>query len=73
MRELGERWGVHRTTVAGHLRRADVELRRQGLTDTQACEAVRLYVEGSSLQRLAEQYGCDDETVRNMPYSPPSR
>lgn len=64
MRELAVRWHVHRTTVAGHLRRAGVELRRQGLSDKQLGEAVRLYGEGWSLQRLAERYGCDAETVR---------
>ncbi len=64
MRELAGRWGVHRTTVAGHLRRAGAELRRQGLSDEQLSEAVRLYGEGWSLQRLSERYGCDAETVR---------
>ncbi len=64
MRELVEQWGIHRTTVAGHLRRAGVELRRQGLSDEQLSEAMRLYGEGWSLQRLAERYCCDAETVR---------
>ncbi len=64
MRELAVRWQVHRTTVAGHLRRAVVELRRQGLSEEQLGEAVRLYGEGWSLQRLAERYGCDPETAR---------
>ena len=35
MKDLATRWGVHRTTVAGHLRRAGVDLRRQGLSDEQ--------------------------------------
>ncbi len=65
MRELAVRWQVHRTTVAGHLRRAGVELRRQGLSEERLSEAVRLYAEGWSLQRLAERYNCDAETVRN--------
>lgn len=64
MRELAVRWQVHGTTVAGHLRRAGVELRRQGLSEEQLTEAVRLYGEGWSLQRLAERYVCDAETVR---------
>jgi DNA-directed RNA polymerase specialized sigma24 family protein len=64
MRALAGRWGLHRLTVAGHLRRAGVELRRQGLSDKQLAEAGRLYGEGWSLQRLAERYGCDDETMR---------
>ncbi len=64
MRELAVRWQVHRTTVAGHLRRAGVELRRQGLSEKQLSEAVRLYGNGWSLQRLAERSGCGAETVR---------
>ncbi len=64
MKELAVRWQVHRTTVAGQLRRAAVELRRQGLSDEQLDEAAQLYGEGWSLQRLAERYTCDDETVR---------
>ncbi len=64
MKELAGRWGVHRTTVAGHLRRDGTELRRQGLSDQQLGEAMRLYGNAWSLQRLAERYECDAETVR---------
>jgi hypothetical protein len=64
MAVLATRWGLHRTTVAVQLRRAGVELRRQGIPTGRLDEAVRLYGEGWSLQRLAERYGCDDETVR---------
>ena len=63
MKELAERWGVHRTTVAEHLRRAGVEQRWQGLSHAQLDEALRPYNDGRSLQRLAERYGCDAETV----------
>jgi hypothetical protein len=64
MKVLAARWGLHRTTVAGHLRQAGVKLRRQGVPPERLGEAVRLYDEGWSCQRLAERYGCDDETVR---------
>lgn len=64
MKALAARWGMHRATVAAQLRRAGVELRRQGLPDDRINEAVRLYGEGWSLLRLAERYSCDDETVR---------
>lgn len=64
MTELATRWQLHRTTVAGHLRRAGVALRRQGIPPERLGEAVHLYGEGWSLQRLAERYHCDDETVR---------
>jgi DNA-directed RNA polymerase specialized sigma24 family protein len=64
MKELAARWQLHRTTVAAQLRRARVELRRQGVPAGRLDEAVRLYGEGWSCQRLAERYDCDDETVR---------
>jgi hypothetical protein len=55
MRVLAERWCMHRTTVAGHLQRAGAELRRQGLDDQQLKEAIRLYGEGWSLERLGHR------------------
>lgn len=64
MKQLAQTWAMHRTTVAAQLRKAGVELRRQGVPDERLQEAVRLYAEGWSLQRLAERYGCDAETVR---------
>jgi len=64
MHELAELWDLHRTTVAGHLRRANVPLRRQGLSDEQLAEAIRLYGEGWSCQRMAERFGCATETIR---------
>ena len=64
MHELADRWGLHRTTVAGHLRRAGVALRRRGIPTERLTEAISLYGEGWSCQRLAERFGCDDETVR---------
>ena len=64
MNTLAAEWGVHRTTVAGHVRRADVPLRRQGLTPEQLSEATQLYAAGWSCQRLADLFTCDDETVR---------
>ncbi len=64
MAVLAAGWSLHRTTVAAHLRRAGVQLRRQGVPSEQLGEAIRLYRTGWSCQRLAERYGCDDETVR---------
>ncbi len=46
MKTLAARWGLHRTTVAGHLRGAGVRPRRQGIPDERLAEAVRLYGEG---------------------------
>lgn len=64
MTVLAARWGLHRTTVAGHLKRVGVELRRRDMPAERMDEAVRMYGEGWSLERLAERYCCDDETVR---------
>jgi hypothetical protein len=61
---LAKRWGLHRTTVAEHLRSAGVEIRQRGIPTDQLDEAIRLYQEGWSCQRLADRYKCDDETVR---------
>lgn len=66
MHELAGAWQLHRTTVAAHLRRAGVPLRRRGLSAEQRAEAVQLYAGGWSCQRLAERYHCDDETVRQQ-------
>jgi hypothetical protein len=62
--ELAQCWGLHRTTVAAHLRRAGVERRQRGLTEQQLDEAARLYGAEWPLRRLAERYDCDYETVR---------
>ena len=64
MLALAKRWGLHRTTVAEHLRRAGVGIRQRGIPAEKLNEAIRLYTEGWSCQRLAERYDCDDETVR---------
>jgi DNA-directed RNA polymerase specialized sigma24 family protein len=64
MKVLAANWHMHRATVAGQLRRAGVERRRRGVPQDKLPEVIRLYLDGWSLQRLAERYGCDDETVR---------
>lgn len=64
MRPLAHKYGIHRFTVAAHLRRAGIELRYQGLSDDQVREAAQRYRDGWSLQRLAERYDCTAETVR---------
>jgi DNA-directed RNA polymerase specialized sigma24 family protein len=64
MKELAARWDMHRTTVGSHLRQAGVQLRRQGVPDPLLDEAIRLYNDGWSCQRLVERYTCDAESVR---------
>jgi hypothetical protein len=58
------RYGIHRTTVAEHFKRAGVEIRHRGLLPEQVDEATRLYLSGWSLVRVGDQLGCDAETIR---------
>lgn len=47
--ELGERFSVHRRTVAAHLVRRSIPIRRRGLDESDVTEAVELYEGGSTL------------------------
>ena len=64
VKDLAQRFGVHRTTVTCLLRRHGVQLRPVGLSPGQLCVATRLYREGWSLAKLGEEFGVDDMTVR---------
>jgi uncharacterized protein (DUF433 family) len=64
MQQLAERWGLHRTTVSEHLRRAGIGARKRGIPPEKLDEVVRLYDKGWSCQRLADRYKCDAETIR---------
>jgi hypothetical protein len=64
MKELADRFGIHRATATSILHRLGVEPRQFGLSDKQVAEACRLYPEGWSLARLAERYDVTDMTVR---------
>jgi len=65
MRQVAERWGVHRTTVATQLRRAGVNPRPSGLGNQDVDEATQLYADGWSLARLGKRYECSADTVRS--------
>jgi DNA-directed RNA polymerase specialized sigma24 family protein len=64
MLPLAQRWRLHRTTVAEHLRRAGISVRQRGIPAERLRDAVQLYHEGWSCQRLASHFGCNAETVR---------
>jgi hypothetical protein len=64
MQQLAARWGLHRTTVSEHLRRAGIEVRKRGILPERLDEVIRLYGEGWSCQQLADRFKCHDETVR---------
>ncbi|MBF6252769.1 helix-turn-helix transcriptional regulator [Nocardia farcinica] len=64
--ELAAKFGIDRRTVSKHLKRMGVEMRRQGLSEEQIDEAVRLYVEQRwSLVRIGEKLEVDHGTVWN--------
>jgi hypothetical protein len=63
IKELAQRFGIHRLTVAAMLKRNGVEQRQVGLTDEQVAEACHLYPTGWSVPRLAARFAVDATTV----------
>lgn len=63
MRELAAEFGVNRLTVATHLRRAEIPIRRGRLTSDEIREAARLYEQGWSSGRLAERFDVSADSV----------
>ena len=61
--ELAERFGINRKTVALHLHRKGVNMRRQGLADAQVSAAAVKYRDGESLDTIGEHLGVDSTTV----------
>jgi hypothetical protein len=63
VKELAQRFGIHRVTVTAILRRHDVELHRVGLVPAEVLAAADHYRRGWSLARLGSKYGVDPATV----------
>jgi hypothetical protein len=63
VKELAQRFGIHRLTVTALLRRHGAELRRTGLAREEVPEAALLYHRGWSLAKLGTMYGVDSTTV----------
>lgn len=61
--DLAEEFGCRRDTVSGHLKRAGVRLRRDGLLPEEIPRAIRLYESGLSLSAVAEQFKVTGDTV----------
>lgn len=63
---LVERYGVHRTTVLGHLERMGVPRRanKRKLTDAQVAEIRRLYRLGLSYAELGRKYGVSGDVIK---------
>jgi len=66
VRELVDRFGVHRTTVSGCLKRHGVGTRPnvRKLTDGQVKRAAAQNTDGASIASLARELGVDPETLR---------
>ena len=62
--ELGERFSVHRRTVAAHLVRRSIPIRRRGLDESDVTEAVELYEGGSTLIEVGLRFGVSQQAVR---------
>lgn len=61
--ELADQFNVNRRTVANHLKREGVSLRRQTPSDELINQMVRLYASGLSLAKVGDQVGVDARTV----------
>lgn len=64
VKDLAERYGVHRATVSAHLTRREVPRRRPGLGVEEAAEAVRLYLSGASMRALSRSLRVSRHAVR---------
>src|SRR5690625_1762688 len=64
MREVAEHFGVHRTTVAIHLRRRSVPVRRGKLSAAQVAEIGALYDQGFTLAEIGVRFDVGQDTAR---------
>ena len=62
--EVGERFSVHRRTVATHLVRRSVPIRGRGLDESHLVKAVDLYVSGLTLMEVGLRFGVSQQSVR---------
>lgn len=62
--QLATKFGISRDTISKHLKRLGVEMRNAGLTEEQIDEAVRLYSDGWSAQRIGDRLGAYPQTMR---------
>ena len=65
--QLAVEFGIHRTTVAGHLDRHGVprHSKKTAWDDETLTQAAELYATGVSLADVAHQFGVDAQTVAN--------
>jgi DNA-binding NarL/FixJ family response regulator len=63
-REIGERLGVDRRTISGHLKAVGVRLRLSPLTPEEAAHAAHLYAGGLSMAQVGERLGRSNSLIR---------
>ncbi|MBB1515882.1 hypothetical protein H5398_07860 [Tessaracoccus sp. MC1679] len=64
MREVAEHFRVHRTTVAIHLRRRSIPVRRGKLSAAQIAEIGALYDQGFTLAEIGALFDVGQDTAR---------
>ena len=64
MREVAEHFRVHRTTVAIHLRRRSIPVRRGKLSAAQVAEIGALYDQGFTLAEIGARFDVGQDTAR---------
>ena len=64
MKELADRFGVHRATVSELVHRAGMLIRQPGLSEGIRREAARLYDEGLTLPQVAARLGISKDGAR---------
>ena len=65
VKELAERFGVHRATVNRVAAQAGLRARRVPLSERRQAEAARLYSEGQTLREVAVKLGTGKDAVRS--------
>lgn len=65
VKELAERFGVHRATVNRVAAQAGLQTRRVPLSKQRQAEAARLYAEGLTLREVAAKFGTGKDAVRS--------
>jgi DNA invertase Pin-like site-specific DNA recombinase len=63
LKQLGERFLIHRTTVSIILRKKGIPIRLQPLSPDQVLAARELYAGGMSLSQVSSKLSCEGSTV----------
>lgn len=62
--ELADRWGVHRNTIAKHLKSRGLKLGRLSLSNDEIRRANKLRAQGQSFSAIGRELGRDPKTVK---------